>query len=101
MHLAAILISIILIVSGYVFMLKSVNEQFQIQYEINLKLPNGAKFEPTLWWYGTWRKFRRLHRELLPDSPRPKRLRKFQIAGVMFLTAGLLILVSSLETWPQ
>ena len=77
MHLAAILISIVLIVSGIVFMLRSVNEQFQIQHEINLKLPDGAKFEPALWWYGTWQKFRQLQEELLPDSPRPGRFRKF------------------------
>jgi hypothetical protein len=35
-------------VTGYVYLLKSFNEQLQIQHEINLKLPPDRKFEPTL-----------------------------------------------------
>lgn len=98
MHLAARIISIVLIVSGLVFILKSVSEQFQIHHEINLKLPEDSKFEPTFWGYESWQRFRQLQQELLPGSSRPRRLRNFQIIGIVLLLVGLL---SIGENWPR
>jgi len=76
---------------------KSLNETFQIQYEINAKLPPDRKFEPVFWWFGTWEKFRPLQEELLPDSPRPRRLRRFRLTGFVLLTSGLLLLAVTLR----
>lgn len=95
MHIVAIAISIALCVTGYVYLLKSINEQMQIQHEINLKLPLDKKFEPTFWGYGTWQRFRHLQRELMPASPRPRRLRRFQVIGWVLLASGMLLFLAT------
>jgi hypothetical protein len=96
-HIVAIAISIALCVTGYAYLLKSINEQLQIRHEINLKLPGDKKFEPTLWWYGTWQRFRDLQKELMPGSPRPRRLRRFQVIGFVLLASGMLLLLATVK----
>ena len=98
MHLAGIVVSIVLLVTGYVFFFRSIGEQFEIQHEINLKLPPEEKFEPSFWRIGTWQKFWKLQREFLADSPRPKRLRSFQMIGCGLSAARGLLLLLSLRT---
>lgn len=94
MHVAAIAISVVVLIAGYVYIFESINEQLLMQHEINLKLPPEKQFEPRFWWYGTHREFRRLQRELLPESLRPRRLRRFRLIGFALLTSGLLILAA-------
>lgn len=96
MYVAAIAISLTLCVVGYVYILKSVHEQLQIQHEINLKLAPDKQFEPTFWGYGTHHKFRQLQRDLLPESPRPRRLRRFTSVGFGLLASGILMLLATL-----
>jgi hypothetical protein len=94
-HLAAIIISVALLLAGYVFFFKTLNEQFQMQHEINIKLPPTKKFEPIFWGFGTWDKFRQLQEEVLPDSPRPQRFRRYRLtAFVLFITGMLLLIVT-------
>jgi hypothetical protein len=50
-----------------------------------------------LWWYGTWQRFRHLQRELMPGSPRPRRLRKFQVIGFVLLASGMLLLLATVS----
>jgi hypothetical protein len=92
MHIVAIVIAFAVCIAGYVYILKSIQEQLQIQHEINLKLPPDQQFEPSFWGYGTNERFRQLQRELLPDSSRPRRLRKFRLIGFAALFSGTLIL---------
>ena len=49
MHTTVIAVSVALCIAGYVFILRAINEQIQIQHEINLKLPADKQFEPTFW----------------------------------------------------
>ena len=97
MHLVAILVAVALLVAGYVFFFKSLSEQFQMQHEINAKLPKTDQFEPVFWWLGTWGRFHRLQEELLPDSPRPQRFRRFRLSGLALLISGLLLLALTLR----
>ena len=97
MHMVAIAVSIALCVTGYICILKSISEQLQIQHEINLKLPPDKKFEPTFWGYATLRRFRDLQKELMPDSPRPRRLRRFQATGWVLLASGMLLFLATLR----
>jgi hypothetical protein len=69
LHLAATVVAVVLLVAAYVFLFKSLNEHFQMQHEINAKLPTAEKVEPMFWGSGTCMKFRQLQKELLPDSP--------------------------------
>jgi hypothetical protein len=79
--------------------MRSLSEQFQVQQEINLKLPTDQQFEPSFWSFQTHRKFRELQERLLPGSPRPKRLRKLQVIGFALLSSGIAMLVVALEIW--
>ena len=97
LNLAQILIAIALLVTGYIFIFNSLSEQFRIQREINVKLPTGNKFEPTFWSYGAWRRFRQLQR-LIPDSPHPNRLRRFQMTVAVFFASGFLLLVVNFKS---
>lgn len=97
MHTTVIAVSVALCIAGYVFILRAINEQIQIQHEINLKLPAHKQFEPTFWGYGTHEKFRELQREFLPASPRPRRLRIFRLIGFGMLACGMLILLMTLN----
>jgi len=96
MHTVAISIAIALGVAGYVYILKSIQEQLQIQHDINSKLPPDKQFEPTFWGFGARERFRRLQKELLPESPRPRRLRRFQLIGFLLAGSGMLIMVALL-----
>ena len=96
MHPAAIAIGAVLLVAGYVFFFKSLNEHFQMQHEINAMLTPARKFEPVFWWFGTWERFRQLQEEVLPDSVRPQRFRRFRLIGFAFFMSGMLLLVFSL-----
>jgi hypothetical protein len=99
LHIAAIAIAILLCVAGYVYIMRSLSEQFQVQQEVNLKLPKDQQFEPALWSFQTHRRFRELQQRLLPESPRSKRLRKLQITGFALLASGIAMLVVVLRIW--
>jgi hypothetical protein len=96
MHVAAILLSVALLVAGYVCIFRSLLEQFELQHEINRKLPASRQFEPAFWSLDTHDEFKQLQKELLPDSPRPHRLRAFSLTGFALLISGALLLVAAL-----
>jgi hypothetical protein len=95
-HSAAIAIGVVLLVVGYIFFFKSLNEHFQMQHEINSMLAPARKFEPMFWSLGTWERFRQLQKEVLPDSIRPQRFRRFRLIGFACFMSGMLLLVVSL-----
>ena len=84
-------ISVALIISGYSIFFKGLSQQFQIQDEINAKLPHAEKFEPLFWWLGTWQKFRRLEAEHLPGSQRLKKVRLLCVGGLVQVLLGILL----------
>ncbi|MGA2376858.1 MAG: hypothetical protein ABSF72_15160 [Candidatus Sulfotelmatobacter sp.] len=92
MHLWAIIAAVVLIVIGYVFLFKALNEHFELQHEVNANLPPDRRFEPLFWWFGTWEKFRELQREVLPASQRLKRSRGFQVMFFVLFVSGVLLL---------
>jgi hypothetical protein len=93
LHLVAIVLSVVLFVAGYSFLFRSLDEHFQMQHEINAKLPPAGKFEPMFWGIGTRKRFRQLQKELLPDSHRLQKFHRFQVTsfalGMLFLVFAL------------
>jgi hypothetical protein len=96
MHLAAIFVGALLVVAAYVFLFKSLSEQLHLEDEINARLPPDRKFKLIIRGMASWRKFRDLQKELLPDSPRPKRVRLFQLICLSLFLSGLLLLAKGL-----
>jgi hypothetical protein len=100
LHLATIVVAAFLVVAGYVLIFRSVNEHFQLQHEINAKLPADRKFEPLFWSLGTQRRFRHLQEEVLPGSPRLKKSRWLGAIGLVLVISGILILLAELTKPP-
>ncbi len=96
MHLAAIVVAVVLVVAAYVFLFKALNEHFELQHEINAKLPPNRKFEPLFWSFVTRRTFRELQKEVLPDSPRLKRSFVFRLLFFLFFFSALVLLAFGL-----
>jgi hypothetical protein len=97
LHQAAIVIAVILVVAGYVFIFKALNEHSELQQEINAQLPRDGKFEPVLWWFGTWERLRELQKDLLPNSQRLKRFHRFCLIGLVLLVSGIFLLGTGLR----
>ena len=91
LHLASIILAGILFVAGYVFLFKALNEQFEMQSEINAKLPASKQVDPVFWTFRARQRFSRLQRELLPGSPRRKNLRRFVAISIVLWLSGLMI----------
>jgi polyferredoxin len=92
LHLAVIIAAVVLIVASYTCLFKSLNENFELQHEINAKLPPGRKFEPLFWWFGTRKKFRELQKELLPHNQRLKRSRRLGLLFFIFFFSAVVLL---------
>jgi hypothetical protein len=92
LHLAAIVVAGVFVVAAYVFLFKALNEHFELQHEINAKLPPDRKFEPLFWSFGTRLKFRDLQEEVLPDTQRLKTYRRFCLIGFVLFVSGMLLL---------
>jgi hypothetical protein len=80
---------ICLFLSGY--------QYWELQFEVNERLPQGQKFEPLFWTLGTHLRFRELRKQVFPSSPRPKRSLHFAIAGFCLFFPGVAVLVVSLK----
>jgi hypothetical protein len=92
LHLATAIGAAVLVVAGYVFLFKALNEITDLQHEINAKLPPARKFQPLFWWFGTWGKLRELQEEVLPGSPRLKSSRRFRLLFFFFLFSAIAVL---------
>jgi len=85
LHIAVIVAAAVLLIGGYACLFKGMSESFQLQHEINARLPKERKLEPVFWSFGTWQRLRHLQKEVLPESRRPVRLRWFGLVGVVLL----------------
>ena len=61
----------------------------ELQFELNKRLPEGRKFEPLFWWFGTYVRLRELQRAVLPQSPRPKKALRFAYIGFALFFTGV------------
>jgi len=62
----------------------------ELQCEVNERLPENEKFEPMGWHLGTYLKFWKLHRQVLPESPRPKLILRLGIAGFSLFFSSII-----------
>ena len=93
-----LIVGIILGASGIVFLFLATYQYWELQVEVNARLPEGQKFDPLFWTLSRRLEFRRLYRAVLPDSPWPKRALRFTIIGFVFFFSGI-ALVSSHLGW--
>lgn len=84
-------VSLLFVISGYAFLFTGLSRQFQLQSDINDKLPQSQKFEPVFWSFGTWQRFRSLEAKLLPDNARSENIRMISVLGVIQLLLGILL----------
>ena len=98
MESAKLIIGIILGAGGIAFLFLANHQYWELQFEVNARLPEGQKFDPLFWTLPRRLEFRRLHRAVLPDSPRPKRALRFTIIGLVLFFSGV-ALVSSHLGW--
>ena len=74
-------------------------QYMEMQCELNKRLPEGQKFEPLFWHIGMHMKFRKLRKEFLPESRRPRLIRRLCLAGlVCFVVATVLV---APKLWPN
>ena len=95
---AKLIVGIILGASGIVFLFVANHQYWELQFEVNARLPEGQKFDPLFWTLPKRLEFRRLHRTVLPDRVRPKRALRFPIVGLALFFSGV-ALVSSQLGW--
>jgi hypothetical protein len=91
-HTILIGVALICLVGSVLCAVAGLYQRQELQFHINDRLPEGQKFDPLFWHYGSWRKFRKLVDQYAPDDPRRKRARQLAVAQVaLFLTsAGIL-----------
>ena len=98
MHIIAIAVCVCLYISALVCIFSGISQTFDLQAEIKTKLPESEKVEPLFWSYATWSRFRELQRRILPDSPRPKKIRRYALAGMSLLLAAILLTYLAIRT---
>jgi len=95
MHTVIIAIGFLLFVTSIVFHFLALHQSIELQDELNKLLPEGEKFEPMFWYFGTHEKFKELHHRMLPDSARPRKARNFSVIAILlFLSSVTTFLVS-------
>jgi hypothetical protein len=94
MHQLLIAIGTLLLVASLVCVFLASNQYWQLQFELNDRLPESEKFKPGSWLSfptGSWSRFKELQRRVLPDSPRLRRGRLFALIGIALLVCAIVI----------
>jgi len=94
MHSLLIATGTILLVGALVCLILVSDQYWQLQFELNDRLPEREKFEPRSWlsWpTGSWSRFRELQRRVLPNSPRPRRALHLALSGLGLLVTSIVI----------
>ena len=89
MNVAILIIGIVLAGSGVVCLFLANFQYWELRFEVNDRLPEGQKFDPLFRTPLTYFKFRRLHRAVLPESPRPRRAFRFAVIGFVLFFSGV------------
>ena len=87
MHVVAIVFSAGLYIAGLVCIFIALSQTFELQAEVNAKLPEGKKFEPLFWSLVTRSRLRELQRQVLPDST-PRKIELFVWSGIILLLSA-------------
>lgn len=98
MNIAALIVGAVLAAGGIVCVFVANYQYWELQSEVNARLPEGQKFEPLFWSIFTDLKFRKLRRAVLPESPRPKRALRFAVIGFVLFFAGVELVLAHVGT---
>ena len=96
MQTAKLIIGIVVAAAGIVCGFLANQQYWELRFEVNERLPDGQKFEPTFWTPVTHSKFRKLHRTVLPDSPRPKKALRYAIVAFGLFFGGVLLVATQI-----
>ncbi len=97
MHVAAVLIGALLMAIGIGHLIAGSLQLMELQSEVNQQLPHRAKFEPLFWWLFQVRQLRRYQRDLLPESPRPRKATRFRVIGFSLFLLGIGLLLHGMK----
>ena len=97
MHQVLYAVAILLFVGAQVCFVSIIQLRLELQCEVNNKLPENEKFEPLWWHISTRREFRKLHRRVLPESPRPRLIRRLAIGGFALSLSSIVALLIAVE----
>ena len=97
MHIVAVCVGAALMFTGIGHVIASNLQLLELQAEVNNRLPQPQKFEPVFWTFGRWTQLRHLQQKLLPQSPRPKKARRFAAIGFSVFFAGVWLLCVGLK----
>jgi len=92
-----IVLGAILAACGVIFAFLSSYQLWQLQFEVNERLPHDQRLEPAVWTYFSHQKLRELQRKLLPQSSRLKCSRLYAIVGCCLFFAGVGVLLATLR----
>jgi len=88
------ILGVILMAAGVICVFLANYQYWELQFEVNDRLPSDQKVEPMFWTPVTDMKFRQLHKRILPDSARPRRAWRFAVAGFCLFFSGVAILAT-------
>jgi len=88
-----IVVGLVLMAAGVVCIFLANQQYWELQFEINERLPQNEKFDPVFWTPITWMKFHELRKQVFPDSPRPKRALRLAIVGFCCFFSGVVFLL--------
>ena len=89
-----LIFGVALIAGGVICLFLANYQHWELQFEVNDRLPSDQKLEPVFWTPMTRVKFRQLQKRVLPNSPRPRRAWCFALAGFCLLFLGVAILAT-------
>lgn len=93
----AVVIGVVLAATGIICIMLANHQYWELGAEINEQLPEDKKFDPVFWTASTWLNFRELRKQVLPDSPRPKRAIIFAAIGFCCFFSGVFLFFSQVN----
>ena len=93
MYLFHIILGVCLHLGAVACWLTGIYHQIHLQHEINNKLPKDQQLDPIFWGPDERWKLKRLQRELLPNSPRPRKRALWFALGVAFFLCAIYVLL--------
>lgn len=89
-----LIFGVALIAGGAICLFLANYQHWELQFEVNDRLPADQRFEPVFWTPMTSLKFRKIQKRVLPNSPRPRRGWCFAFAGFCLFLSGVAILAT-------
>ena len=91
------IVGALLMVGGVICFFMSSYQLWELQFEVNERLPQDQQLEPVFWSFGTRRKLRELQKQVLPKSSRVRRSVRFAVGGFCSFFPGVALFLANLH----